>query len=136
MNDYRWTLSKLSNVFRDFGIGYHIFVTDRELALMTTLSEIFPQSKSILCRWHTNKNVFAKKRSAFATQEAFLAFNTAWNALIIAPTEALYDARFDELQSMVPTQVMHYLTTTWLVFKEMFVSAFMHWHLSGTHLNF
>ena len=59
--DYMWALEKLRSFFLELGILEDItFVTDRELALMSALAEIFPKSTALLCRWHINKNIFAK----------------------------------------------------------------------------
>src|SRR5438034_3907376 len=41
-------------------------VTDRELALMNTLDEIFKKSNHILCTWHVNMNILANCRQHYA----------------------------------------------------------------------
>jgi MULE transposase domain len=41
------------------------FVTDRELALMNTIDNLFPSSGYILCIWHINMNILAIYRKHF-----------------------------------------------------------------------
>ena len=40
-------------------------VTDRELALMNTLDEIFLETSYILCSWHVNMNILANCRQHY-----------------------------------------------------------------------
>ncbi|CAG8662882.1 24206_t:CDS:2 [Cetraspora pellucida] len=66
--DYKWALSYVSRIFN--GISYpNVIVTDRELALISAISKIFPTTKQILCIWHINKNILAKCRHHFDTEE-------------------------------------------------------------------
>ena len=70
--DYCWAMNKLKDLIYNWVITHQLtFVTDRELALMTALSELFPTTKALLCRWHICKNIFAKQRTAFQAQEDF-----------------------------------------------------------------
>lgn len=39
-----------------------VILTDRELACMNALDQVFPSVPSMVCRWHTNRNVLAKTR--------------------------------------------------------------------------
>lgn len=46
-SDYTWAISKLLDAFSGFGLGNnHVFVTDRELTLMTAISTTFPSTCS------------------------------------------------------------------------------------------
>ncbi|KAI0993638.1 hypothetical protein K3495_g14546 [Podosphaera aphanis] len=74
------------------------FVTDRELALLNTLDELFPSSDHILCRWHVNKNVVAKTKRLFKDQENFDKFYDAWNAEVDSESFEIYNSNVSNLQ--------------------------------------
>ena len=79
------------NCYKEMCAEYNIlrpksFVTDRELALLNTLDDLFPLSDHILCRWHVNMNVVAKTKKHFKDQESFNKFYDAWNAVINSTT--------------------------------------------------
>jgi hypothetical protein len=46
------------------------FVTDREIALMGALDNIFPNSIHLLCTWHVNMNILANCRKHFPKDKA------------------------------------------------------------------
>src|SRR5438034_3941787 len=53
--DYDWAMAQFRILMRDHDIPEPVsIVTDRELALMNTLDEIFKKSNHILCTWHVN----------------------------------------------------------------------------------
>jgi MULE transposase domain len=46
------------------------FVTDREIALIGALDNIFPNSIHLLCTWHVNMNILANCRKHFPKDKA------------------------------------------------------------------
>ena len=54
-------------------------VTDRELALMNTLDQIFPRTNHILCLWHVNMNILANCRQHYPKDTKDLAQATKAN---------------------------------------------------------
>ncbi|KAI0995768.1 hypothetical protein K3495_g12412 [Podosphaera aphanis] len=74
------------------------FVTDRGLALLNTLDELFPSSDHILCRWHVNMNVVAKTKRLFKGQETFDRFYDAWNAVMDFKSYETYNSNVSNLQ--------------------------------------
>jgi transposase-like protein len=42
-----------------------VLVTDRELALMSAIADVFPRAVNLVCRWHTHKDVLAKTIQPF-----------------------------------------------------------------------
>ena len=101
------------------------FVTDRELALMSALSDTFPNASFLLCRWHINENILAKQRTAFQSSEAWQEFNQTWNELVAATTMADFETQIVVMHDRFPAASMSYLETTWLVYKERFITAFL-----------
>lgn len=116
--DYCWAMDKLKELFYEWGITHQLtFVTDRELAIMASLSELFPTANALLCRWHISKNIFAKQRTAFQTQGEFDHFIQDWNVLVKSSTEPEFQARLDKMRRYLPVHTMYYLTSTWLKYK-------------------
>jgi hypothetical protein len=56
--DYEWVLTILKEALN--GNCPNFIVTDKEDALISASRTVFPLAKSILCRWHINKNVLVK----------------------------------------------------------------------------
>jgi hypothetical protein len=64
--DYDWAIVQFQTLMKDYGIPEPVsIVTDRELALMNTLDNIFKQSSHILCSWHVNINILANCRQYY-----------------------------------------------------------------------
>jgi hypothetical protein len=55
--EFVWALEQLADVL-DISPG--VLLTDRDLALMNTLRQVFPHSKNFLCQWHIKKCVQAR----------------------------------------------------------------------------
>ena len=65
-------------IFFDLGIlADSNFVTDRELALMSALTEVFPERKALLCRWHINNNILQSRGVRFLHKTNFSEFMKA-----------------------------------------------------------
>lgn len=92
---------------------------------MTVLSEIIPKCSAILCRWQVIKNIFGEQRGFFASAEDFAEFMKLWNLLMTTATEIAYDTHLRELNRLAPLHVIDIVTTTWLLYKERFVSPWM-----------
>nr|CCA18209.1 conserved hypothetical protein [Albugo laibachii Nc14] len=124
--DYLWAMRHVKEVFQGYGLQHAVltFFTDQELALMSALSDTFPNASFLLCRWHINKNILAKQRTAFQTSEAWQEFNQTWNELVAATTMAEFETQLAVMHDRFSAASMSYLETTWLVYKERFVTAF------------
>jgi hypothetical protein len=120
--DYTWTMECFIELLDRESIPRpKCFVTDRELALLNTLDDLFPKSDHILCRWHVNMNVVAKTKKHFKTQEEFDAFWKDWTAVIEATTLEEYEDKVKELRFHNKTAVK-YIEKTWLVWREKIAS--------------
>ncbi|XP_074318896.1 uncharacterized protein LOC141655731 [Silene latifolia] len=67
--NYKWLLRKLAAILDATGVASPaVFVTDRELGLISALEQVFPRAEHLLCRWHVNKAVNAKALTTFKTE--------------------------------------------------------------------
>ena len=80
--NYAWAMIAFRKVMIKHGIGEPTtIVTDRELALMNTLEDLFPESPHILCIWHVNMNILVNCRKHFpkdAQVENIVVPNPKW----------------------------------------------------------
>lgn len=53
-SSYIWALRQFS-----FVVSPSAIATDRELALMNAIMNVFPECVNLICIWHINKNVLA-----------------------------------------------------------------------------
>ena len=120
-------------------------VTDRELALMAALDELFPSTTHLLCKWHVNMNVLAKcekwfpgpvrdERGDLQRHPQFKAFIQDWNTLLLSTTEFQYNELLKKMESEHPRLAMSYVSTTWLIFKEKLVKFWVDQHLHFGYL--
>ena len=122
---YEWAMHEV----RKFLVGQNvelngaIFVTDRELALISAISIVMPETNQIFCQWHINKNLLAKHRASFNSEDAWKEFMMLWQSLVNSPTTTEYNVRLNLLREQVPETVATYLLTTWLSHKERTVLA-------------
>ncbi|GKA61621.1 PKS-NRPS hybrid synthetase [Tanacetum coccineum] len=56
-----------------------VIMSDRELALMSSIKDVFPSTTSLLCIWHIQKNVFSNCKKDFEHADAFNVFmSSTW----------------------------------------------------------
>ncbi|XP_062006092.1 uncharacterized protein LOC133723294 [Rosa rugosa] len=99
--NYTWALSRL-RILPDHCTP-SVFVTDRELALMNSISKIFPDSQHLLCKWHINRNMMKECKKKIATAEMWNMFLNAWNTAVGSTTESEYWANLKEFESKFST---------------------------------
>jgi hypothetical protein len=63
---YGWALQNIPQLY-DGVENPKVITTYREMALLNSLTVVFPVAKNLICIWHIEKNVLAKK-SAFRIQ--------------------------------------------------------------------
>ena len=131
---YTWAMEQFKQCVK----GSHeniVFVTDRELALMTAIKTVFPTRKHVLCAWHIEKNVLANCVGYFTNTNSFKGFIARWTALIQSPTVEDYYENFGELERYChgKPKLISYLENTWLRYKERFVRCFVNQILHFGH---
>nr|CAG8652006.1 14323_t:CDS:1 [Entrophospora candida] len=124
--DYEWALTCISKIFN--GMSHpKVIVTDRELALMNAIGRIFPGAHHLLCIWHINKNILAKCKRHFATEEDWTEFIELWKAVTASITEQDFTTKWNEFLECYASKpnVLQYLQETWILHKECFISAWV-----------
>jgi transposase-like protein len=103
-----------------------MIVTNKELALMNAIKNIFPNASNLLCRWHISRNILANCKKFFEIKDRWEAFITSWNILIISPTEDDYKQLLTACNRDFCSypQALDYVNKFWLSkHKEQFVAA-------------
>jgi hypothetical protein len=121
---YKWTLQTFFSWLNPLPFPL-VLCTDRDLALVGVIKSICPRSPHLLCVWHINKNVLAKTKQYFSSNEEFKAFMKSWKELINSSTIFDYNnqlAKFETRFSLTPA-ALRYVKETWLTYKEMFIRA-------------
>ena len=132
--DYIWALERLCALFEGATMP-SVLITDRDLALLRGITKIFPNSKSMLCSWHIEKNILTNCQNMFETADEFKTFmQKNWIPLINSSDEKEYNEKWSIFIETYQNQpdLINYLSTTWLQdHKEKFVKA---WTNSFLHL--
>ncbi|KAL9409227.1 hypothetical protein AB3S75_047588 [Citrus x aurantiifolia] len=132
-DNYSWALDKLKG-FMDNNMLPSVIVTDREVALMNAIQNVFPTATHLLCRWHISKNILANCKKLFETNEVWESFITSWNILVLSATKDHYmqHLRLLESEFVRYQEAIDYVKNTWLTkYKEKFIAA---WTDSIMHL--
>jgi hypothetical protein len=67
-------MAQFTDLIKAYGVKEPLLVvTNRELALMNTLDEIFSETSYILCLWHVNINILANYRQHYPKDSKDLA---------------------------------------------------------------
>jgi hypothetical protein len=120
--DYQWALNEFK---MKCSVSPKAIVTDRELALMNALSEVFPSTKNILCIWHINKNLVAKCKHFFGTED-WENFLNDWNSCIYAANERLFKAAWSFFCTKYSAyhQVINYISEHWMPYQDRFINCY------------
>lgn len=111
-------------------------VTDRELGLISAIRTVMLEAKNLSCRWHINKNLVAKAKKHFQTEETWTSFIQEWDATItMVQTKEWFWEKMGRLKVMNPA-AFAYLESAWLQYVEMFaayaVDEVMHFGINTT----
>ena len=134
----KWALERFKELFE--GQMTVAIVTDRDIALLNVVNEVFPRSRHLLCQFHINKNVRAMCRKQLKDVKECDKVMELWLDIVDAATEEEYVSRvvlFEECCQYLK-KFVQYVQDTWLIpHKEMFVRAWIHnvMHLGNTTTN-
>ncbi|XP_074321447.1 uncharacterized protein LOC141657956 [Silene latifolia] len=111
------TLRKLAAILDATGVASPaVFVTDRELGLISALEQVFHRAEHLLCRWHVNKAVNAKALTTYQTEtmRKFVISNdeSGWFKVINSTTEESFQRAWQCFQRKWPKMV-DYVRTAW-----------------------
>ncbi|XP_012842429.1 PREDICTED: protein FAR1-RELATED SEQUENCE 5-like [Erythranthe guttata] len=109
-------------------------VTDRDLALMKVVANVYPSSHHLLCRWHVNKNILANYKKMFTKDiTKWKQFQSAFSALIERNTIEEFNEDWEAMERTFvgyPSAIT-YVANSWLdPYKEKLASV---WTIKCTH---
>jgi hypothetical protein len=130
---YQWALSTFFSWLESpiFQFQPPVICTDRDLALLGVLRDDFADYPHLLCLWHINKNITAKLKEYFTTNEAWDEFNSYWQSLVNSQTEDEYKTRlidFSKKYQSIP-YALRYIKETWLIYKEKIIRCWTNQYL-------
>ena len=73
--------------------------TDCDSALRNAISTVFPESPTLLCLWHANKNIQQHCKRKFTSAEAYNEFFQAWLGIVQSPDIPEYWKRLRQFKS-------------------------------------
>ena len=83
--NYTWALEQLF-ISMD-KISPSVMITDNEKALINSISSVFPNTSHHLCTWHISKNIDAKCKNSFKSDEEWTKFKNSWKKFINSSTQ-------------------------------------------------
>ncbi|XP_073224785.1 protein FAR-RED IMPAIRED RESPONSE 1-like [Cicer arietinum] len=103
-----------------------VIVTDRDLALMNAIENVFPKAANLLCLFHICKHVKAKCKMTVFPKKKQVQIMEAWEALIYSYDEAQYYTKLAIFEGICSSCSIFYdyVHEQWLIpHKERFVEA-------------
>jgi MULE transposase domain len=93
--------------------------TDCDSALRNAISTVFPESPTLLCLWHANKNIQQHCKRKFTSAEAYNEFFQAWLGIVRSPDVPEYWKRLRQFKSkysdtLERKECATYVCNTWL----------------------
>jgi transposase-like protein len=93
--------------------------TDCDSALRNAISTVFPESPTLLCLWHANKNIQQHCKRKFTSAEAYNEFFQAWLGIVRSPDAPEYWKRLRQFKSkysdtLERKECATYVCNTWL----------------------
>jgi hypothetical protein len=120
---YSWALAHIRGLFSlihpTIGLLPGSISTDCDQALRNAISKVFPESPTLLCLWHANKNVQQHCKGKFASTEEYNDFFKAWLGIVQSQTIPEYESRLVQFRceySDTPEhlEAVNYIQSTWL----------------------
>ncbi|EXU94735.1 MULE transposase domain protein, partial [Metarhizium robertsii] len=151
--DYAWALERLRSLYEVCNAKLpSVVLSDRCVACLNAIDDVFPAAQSLLCLWHANRAVLAHCLPIFTLQEQLAAgiaadasrlagrksakwaeFYNFWHSIMQSPTEAEFNKRvaaFDEKYLPLHAEEVAYIKKTWLQpYKEKLVKAWVDQHM-------
>ena len=138
-DSFFWMMQQVKKLFTSVELP-GVFVTDRELALMKAIGDVFDKSTNLLCRRHIAMDVQQKHAKLYGSKEWEYAVKSRWTKIVTAKTEDDYNVYVNELLHAwryLP-RFQKYVNDTWLEpQRQRFVSFWTnkHLHLGATTTN-
>ncbi|XP_047165133.1 uncharacterized protein LOC124834478 [Vigna umbellata] len=97
-SNFTWALEKMKGLFLTSEGGPKVIVTDRDLALMNAIANVFPESYKMLCQFHILKNVKAKYKMLVNSNEVWDVLMDAWQNVMDCADESLFAEYVNDFQ--------------------------------------
>ena len=108
---YSWALAKIKALYSlihpTIGLIPGTISTDCDQALRNAITTIFPESSTLLCLWHANKNVQQHCKAKFTSAEDYNDFFTAWLSIVQSPSVSEYYARLLQFETQYSEDPEH-----------------------------
>ncbi|XP_027192409.2 uncharacterized protein [Cicer arietinum] len=124
VDNFTWALQMVKEQITSGEV--EVIVTDRDLALMNAVENVFPKAVNLLCLFHICKNVKAKCKMTVFSKKKQVQIMEAWEALIYSYDEAQYYMKLAIFEGICSSCSIfyHYVHEQWLIpHKERFVEA-------------
>ncbi|XP_021828352.1 protein FAR1-RELATED SEQUENCE 5-like, partial [Prunus avium] len=125
-DNYMWALNRLKSIMNTNCLP-SVIVTDREMALMNAIRNMFPSVRHLLCRWHINRCVMKACKGILKKGEKWEQFIVLWNMLVLAKTEVDYERNLLEMDRIFEgkySKALDYVKVNWLKeYKDRFVAV-------------
>ncbi|KAL5190510.1 Protein FAR-RED ELONGATED HYPOCOTYL 3 [Glycine soja] len=98
VNNIVWALERFRGLFLRNDRLPVVIVTDRDLALMNAMKNVFPECTNLLCRFHIDKNVKAKCKSLISRKNVWDYVMDNWGTLVNCPSEQQFAESLQKFQ--------------------------------------
>jgi len=130
---YTWALEFFHLVISVHNITLpEVLITDRKLALMNAIAQVFPNSTHMLCTWHIEKNILTNASQLIKDQDLVHNILSHWAKLIRISTPSKIYSSFSRFSAIYSRDFMEYVEKTWIPLAPQFINA---WTKTVTHFD-
>ncbi|KAL8492337.1 hypothetical protein ACS0TY_023811 [Phlomoides rotata] len=128
-DNYMWACSILKDLMHVYCLPT-IILTNRELALINAVESTFPSATHLLCKWHIRKNMLAKCKKMFPSNDEWKSFSRSFDRVIDAENEGdffdfLRIFQVDYTKNPKLKKDVEYCMDQWITpYKHKFISAY------------
>ncbi|XP_014492146.1 uncharacterized protein LOC106754622 [Vigna radiata var. radiata] len=139
-NNFTWALEMFKRLLLTTEGGPRVIVTDKDLALINAITNVFLETYHMLCTFHIMKNVKAKCKMLVDKQEAWDGLMEVWQNVMDCDDQSKFGGyvyRF-EYASAAWSLFFDYVNRIWIIpYKTYFVKAWTNkvMHLGNTTTN-
>jgi hypothetical protein len=126
--DYIWILSNLRTCL-PISFSPDCLVSDSELALISSLSRLFPHSILIRCRWHMHENITKHHSCLWSSDVDRTSFYSFLYECEHAQSEDLFNTSWSNLICTIPkANGKDYMLKTWFPCRQQWSDAWLNQH--------
>ncbi|KAJ3672279.1 hypothetical protein LUZ60_007000 [Juncus effusus] len=124
VENYVWALKIFANIL-SLKTQPCVILSDKESGLMEAIEVVFPETTNLFCLSRVEKDVKENCKGCFEKKEDWDAFFSNWKIVMSSKSEGAFMQTWSDFELVYSEkkEVINYLKSEWLPYKEKFIDA-------------